>query len=194
MKHPLLDSHHKIAWDMDETLVNGPNSEFFRQYIAAHPEKEHYIVTFRTGDAWIADIPFELADEGLNPDLIKAVSSVPMKIWIERHLSRVHMAVCNDWKGFEAKRLGCTVLVDDMEASVLPGCEKHGITFIHSIETEFPQLKPQGDGIRPWLESVCAAFPAEALPEVTKAPLMEWYSEQVSVTEAVERLRTRTGY
>lgn len=46
-KHSVLDLHDNIGWDVDETLINGRNSVFWRAYVASHPEKVHHIITFR---------------------------------------------------------------------------------------------------------------------------------------------------
>lgn len=39
-----------------------------------------------------------------------------------------------EFKGKKAKELGCTVLVDDLDHMVLPGCQAHSIEFIHSYD------------------------------------------------------------
>ena len=47
MPHDIVRNHHTFAWDMDETLVNGPHSPFWRECVKARPDALHYIVTFR---------------------------------------------------------------------------------------------------------------------------------------------------
>jgi hypothetical protein len=110
MKHPVLDEHAVIAWDMDSTLVNGPNSAFFRSYILAHPEKRHVVITHRTPRAWAQRESF------CQPEKVAAFLA---------------------YKGMQAKSVGATVLIDDMHTTVEQGCIDHGVTFIHALG-DFP--------------------------------------------------------
>jgi len=137
MRNTVLDNHKTIAWDIDETLINGPNSRFFRDYIRGNPEKAHFLVTFRTPRAWAEEALEQLRAHGLDPALIAGVSSVPVDLFAafaNRHEEPSHPLLddFDHWKGMEAARLGCTILVDDMEASVIRGCQRHSVTFIHS--------------------------------------------------------------
>lgn len=45
----ILSQHQTIGWDVDATLIRGKNSHLFQQYVVDHPDKNHHIVTFRTG-------------------------------------------------------------------------------------------------------------------------------------------------
>ena len=155
MKHEVLDRHQKIAWDMDGTLVDGPNARFFRDYIAAHPEKDHHVVTFRNR-SWANDIWEELESWGFDAHAhIKSIENCPEEIhdcyminWRmdgaenrRRHREGPHFtrAEFDDlvrqfplWKGLRAKEIGCTLLVDDMPSWVVAGCEEHGVEFFHA--------------------------------------------------------------
>jgi hypothetical protein len=150
MYHSLLDIHDAIAWDVDETLLNGPNSSFFRNYIAASPHERHFLVTFRTPRSWAEDALIELARVGLNPKHIAGVSSIPDQLW-EAYASRKHAYDENlvgqffRWKGMEAARLGCTVLVDDLIDAVILGCTEHKIELIDSYHEAFGLLDPIPD-------------------------------------------------
>ena len=144
MNHSDLDSHQIIAWDMDGTLVDGPNAAFFRKYILANPQKEHHIVTFRTGPSqagleqtWAQDAIDELESYGVPRGTIKAVHSVPDNLFAAYANSRTLLVgeeldqfMC--WKGKTAKSFGATVLVDDMEMMVIKGCDLHDVDFVHS--------------------------------------------------------------
>jgi hypothetical protein len=154
--HPILDQHSVIAWDMDNTLIDGPNSEFFLEYIAAHPEKRHHVITFR--NRWEAnDVWGQLRGAGLDTNLIRSVESCPEPIhdcyMIRRRadnretrarylemddLTRDQFNAYADafvfWKGERAAVLKCTILVDDMPAWVLPGCYEHGVAFHHAFD------------------------------------------------------------
>jgi FMN phosphatase YigB (HAD superfamily) len=137
MRNSILDNHKTIAWDIDETLVNGPNSRFFRDYIRSNPDKIHHLVTFRTPRSWAEEALDQLRDHGLDPALITGVSSVPVDLFTAfagRHDCPDHPLLDDfaHWKGMEAARLGCTVLVDDMEDFVIRGCNRHGVTFVHA--------------------------------------------------------------
>lgn len=148
LSHPLLDPHQIIAWDMDQTLIGGPNSEFFRAYILAHPEKEHHIVTFRTGPSltytevalWRDECVYELNHEGMPHGTIRSISSLPDDLDLfGRVLSSAEADMMMTWKGKTAKGLGATVLVDDMQSMVERGCERYGVTFVHAHDPRFAQ-------------------------------------------------------
>jgi hypothetical protein len=153
--HEILDKHEKIAWDMDDSLIGGPNSDFFRDYITAHPEKTHHVITFRDLE-WANEILEELENCGMDArKLILSVENCPEmthhcyamsgrlknEIQIHHHCKDIgisyeefveHVKAFPHWKAKRAAELGCTLLVDDLEQLVRPGCEKHGIAFYHS--------------------------------------------------------------
>ncbi len=156
--HPILDEHAVIAWDMDGTLVDGPNSEFFLDYIRATPHKRHHVVTFRN-KAMAKDVWGELQSHGLDAKaLIRSVENCPEPIHDcyminhrlagsnERHryyrseppLTRDEFNAYVDqfvlWKGLRATQIGATILVDDMPQWVLPGCYEHEVTFLHAFD------------------------------------------------------------
>lgn len=162
--HPILDQHDVIAWDMDGTLVDGPNAAFFLSYIALTPQKRHHIITFRNR-AWADTCWAELRHNGLVEvkTLIRSVESCPELIhdcFMIRHrldgaeerrrfldhreLTRdefeTHAEAFREWKGERAMILGCTILVDDMAPFVLPGCTKHAVTFLHA-HADIPPLE-----------------------------------------------------
>lgn len=43
-----LKGHKSVGWDMDETLVNGPMSTRWREFVLENPEVAHWVVTFRS--------------------------------------------------------------------------------------------------------------------------------------------------
>ena len=55
-----LDSHECIGWDVDRTLIYGPLSARFRQYVRRNPHKKHWLITFRT-DLYAERVYDELA-------------------------------------------------------------------------------------------------------------------------------------
>lgn len=145
MRHPLLDHHDVIAWDMDGTLIDGPHSHFFRAYIMAHPEKTHHIVTFRDR-LWAMRAPLELAlFHRLPTEHIAGVHDCPQNLW-QAYVQResFYQPDLVDayliWKGKKAAELGCTVLVDDMAEQVIKGCELHSVAFIHALDPAFRGL------------------------------------------------------
>lgn len=133
MSHPLLDHHTNIAWDIDGTLINGPNSSMFRQYIINHPEKTHYLVTFRDFD-WAQQAYQELAPHGISREMIAGIMDCPHKL---QDGSPNSLAYYMEWKGKVSAEIGCTVLVDDMDYMVMSGCLAHGVTFVHSHDPAF---------------------------------------------------------
>lgn len=137
----ILEAHQNLAWDFDGTLIQGPNSERFRAYIAAHPQKRHHVITFRDRE-WADLIPMELGTLGLDPALIASVENCPEPLHDMFMLGRepgsgvprriADMAVHHflRWKGRRARELGCTILVDDIADWVVRGCEEHGVAFL----------------------------------------------------------------
>lgn len=138
-----LDPHQNIGWDFDGTLIQGPNSERFRAYIAAHPDKRHHVITFRDRE-WANLIHYELGVLGLDPKLIASVENCPEPLHDMFMLSRepnsnvpprVAAKAAHHflrWKGRRARELGCTVLVDDMAEWVVQGCEEHDVAFFNA--------------------------------------------------------------
>lgn len=136
-----LEPHQNLAWDFDGTLVQGPNSDLFRTYIAAHPEKRHHVITFRDRE-WASVIHHELGALGLDPKLIVSVENCPEPLHDTFQLSRVAGSCISKavaaraehgflrWKGHRARELGCTILVDDMAEWVVTGCQENGVAFL----------------------------------------------------------------
>lgn len=158
MNHPILDMHTAIAWDMDQTLIKGPNSDFFRRYIMTNPEKTHRVVTFRN-KSWADDIFDELEYHGFHNarKLISSIENCPehwhdnyMIATLPRHASlrqkllgegRVTQKYLDEcvhnflrFKGARSKEIGCTVLVDDIPTWVMPGVNENGIAFVHALD------------------------------------------------------------
>lgn len=157
MNHPILDLHDNIGWDMDKTLVKGPNSEFFREYIMAHPQKTHRIITFRDRD-WASRAYDELEYHGLRDArrLISSIENCPEQ-WHDYYMIATypHYAGRRDFllatgqitqeflnecvhnflrfKGSRCKEMGCTVLVDDLPEWVMHGVNDHAIDFVHAL-------------------------------------------------------------
>lgn len=142
MRNESLDPHEAIAWDVDQTLINGPNSEFFCRYIRGNPHKRHFVVTFRTPHSWAEQALEQIRENGVDPRFISGVSSVPehlFEAFAQRHVTidAARLLEFNHWKGMEAARLGCSVLVDDMEEHVILGCQRHRVKFLHSLNHQF---------------------------------------------------------
>lgn len=138
-----------IGWDFDGTLIDHPNSSLIHEFILDHPDKHHYIVTFRThglqntmfremqkhypdapgeeafaGTRNISDIAWEHFNH-LNQLRVVNRLTGPLRPWEEYYV---------EWKGMICHQLNLPVLVDDLEALVLPGCEKYGIKYLHPDE------------------------------------------------------------
>jgi hypothetical protein len=136
-----LAPHQKIGWDMDGTLIRGPNSDRFRAYIAANPQKRHHVITFRDRE-WADLIPMELGTLGLDPALIASVANCPAplhdmfmlhsrgQLEMPQRIAEKAINAFLRWKGRRASELGCTVLVDDMAYWVVQGCHAHGVEFV----------------------------------------------------------------
>jgi hypothetical protein len=107
MSFSILDGHAAIGWDFDNTLIGHAKSQAIHEYIRAHPEKRHVIVTFEHARAH---------------DAIRIIEGAVLITDVTSYI---------EWKGEMCRRHGLTVLVDDMRDQVLAGCAKHGIFHIH---------------------------------------------------------------
>ena len=157
MIHPVLDMHDTIGWDMDQTLIKGPNSKFFRDYVIAHPDKTHRIITFRN-KSWADDIFDELDAQGFvnskqhfvsiencpeNWHDYYMIATLPHHAALRKHLldtqqvTQEYLDECVHeflrFKGKRCKETGCTVLVDDLPRWVMPGVNENGIAFVHAL-------------------------------------------------------------
>lgn len=146
MKH-LLDPHEAIAWDIDGTLIDGPNAGALRRWIAANPHRKHHLVTFRSFD-WAITAFDELEWLGLPRGILLSVQACPEELFdaYEQQGSLIKpdaVAAFIRWKGKTAAALGCTVLVDDMPTLVQQGCTDHGIEFIHSHDPRLSDGDPE---------------------------------------------------
>lgn len=138
-----------IAWDFDGTLIDHPNSSLMHEFIRDHPDKQHYIVTFRThglqntmfselqrkypdapkkeafaGTRNISDVAWERFSHLYRLRLVNRLDG-PLLPWEAYYL---------EWKGMTCDQLKLPVLVDDLEDLVLIGCEKYGIMYLHPDE------------------------------------------------------------
>ncbi len=157
MLHSVLDMHDTIGWDMDMTLIKGPNSKFFRDYIIAHPEKTHRIITFRD-KSWASRAYDELEGYGLvgARTLISSIENCPenwhdyymiatqpryawerKQMLAQGEVTQEYLDECVHnflrFKGSRCKEVGCTVLVDDLPQWVMPGVNENGIAFVHAL-------------------------------------------------------------
>lgn len=138
-----------IGWDFDGTLIDHPNSPLIHEFILAHPDMKHYIITFRThglqntmfaemqhkypdapgreafdGTRNISDIAWERYSNIYQRRLVGRLDGPPLP-WESYYI---------EWKGMTCHDLHVPVLVDDLENLVLPGCEKYGIKYLHPDE------------------------------------------------------------
>lgn len=137
----ILDGHDVIAWDMDGTLIDGSHSAVFRDYIAARTDKIHHVVTFRTPRRWVEEVYEELEGYGVSRDRLAGVHGVPLRLY-EAYVRKdpVLTGEFVRWKGLKARKIGASVLIDDMSELVVPGCVEHGIRFLHAEDPRFAGL------------------------------------------------------
>ena len=159
-----LNKHQKIGIDIDATLIDGPKSRLLQEWCKDnHKTKELHLVTFRY-NADFHFIGQDLIDADVDISMFRGVHGSPAELMIEyltlvnkvgfrwkakneakwiRSLAYHKILhddfikvedLAHEWKGLKCKELGLTCLIDDMEESVLPGCMKHGIEFIHSLK------------------------------------------------------------
>lgn len=139
MSFAMLDGHETIGWDFDETLILHQKSSAMHEYILAHPEKTHYIVTFRSHGLLRILWPNLREYPSAPPkSAFAGVLSIPPEMWsrytlIEHSAADDHPDIVNyvEWKGKTCVQHGITVLVDDDVKRTLEGCTKHGIMHVH---------------------------------------------------------------
>lgn len=144
MTYKILDEHEAIAWDFDGTLFDHRYSHKMHDYIRAHPEKKHVIVTFRSGLAtngkpWVDKVWEELGQyqNPLTKDHFHSVINMSEETF-DTHGSKWRpggiiidaTAYYTEWKGQMCHENGLTVLVDDNGDHTIPGCTKYGIVYI----------------------------------------------------------------
>jgi hypothetical protein len=146
-----LLKHERIALDLDKTLIEGGiQSRWLWDFVRSfHREKKFWIITFRPeGLASRRFIEMDISEHSpLSVNHFHGVICCPehLSICVEpisdhMNLDQIELA-CQAtesefvrWKGSVAKSLGCTVLVDDKERMVKPGCDLHGIEFINTLD------------------------------------------------------------
>jgi hypothetical protein len=145
-----LAGYKKIAFDLDGTLIDGVASAAIATFIKRHATKSYFIITFRTPSQAVS-IPSELISAGLSVDLFKQIIPISERLMFDFNEEQQqrrnagltplitdmpHEALfpgeykLMHWKGFVARKLGATVLVDDLPFLVTLGCKKFGIDFI----------------------------------------------------------------
>jgi hypothetical protein len=157
-----LANHQKIALDFDGTLIDGVSSLAIAAYVNQHPDKSFYIVTFRTPKQ-SQTIPTELANVGLSVQQFSKIipmserlvfdfdedqrfrrnSSLPSMDHVSKDALLPGEYKLVHWKGFIARKLGATVLVDDMPELVTHGCKQFGVEFVDAkqIHTSMPESR-----------------------------------------------------
>ena len=147
----ILDSHNKIAFDFDDTLVYSDCAKFLHNYILDHPEKKYYIITHRSPSE-ARSIPNELEKNSpLTKDHFERIIVCPERIKLEFSIDQQMRRSSGlppidnqtdidtmfpgeqkfvNWKGFVAKKLGVSVLVDDLPHLSKQGAERNGVKFI----------------------------------------------------------------
>jgi len=158
-----LDSHNIIALDFDETLVYHPKSERLWSYIESNPTKKFYIVTMRhtaifnevwsdlddatygslSSDNFVEAISASSSDDIADYALYSKIKKMNNPRKQERILSNngitmeevdIRLDEITSSKALICKRIGATILVDDMKDMVINGCDKYSIMYMHPNE------------------------------------------------------------
>lgn len=141
----LLADHNVIGWDVDGTLLEHDNALMMHDYIVAHPEKKHFIVTFRSHgmeNRIFQELGMEYEDRSVERAHFNGVVSVPYAVyenWANAERNKFynmpheqgHIDTYQEWKGRVCAEHGITVLVDDDTANVQRGCDQHGIAHVN---------------------------------------------------------------
>lgn len=154
----MLNEHKNIAIDVDDTLIgDGLVSLKIQNYIIKnYKNKNFYLITFRTG-TWLTDVWIDIAQENdqIDDRMFKGIYGIPyeLRAAYEKYVWHKRMNFNHDpeiedkmdelvipaleyleWKGYQAHKLGCTVLVDDMTDMVKRGCDKYNVKLYHPEE------------------------------------------------------------
>jgi hypothetical protein len=83
VRHPVLNSHLTIAWDLDGTLINGSRSWFWRRWIRDnYMRHKFWIVTFRgSRDANRIWNDLECCSDPLDPTWFEGIRVVEGVLW-----------------------------------------------------------------------------------------------------------------
>lgn len=138
-----------IGWDFDGTLIEHPYSELLQDFIIAHPEKRHIIVTFRTHGyqrVMFRDMT-RLYRDSPRPAAFTDILNISDKAWEQFTMYQQKRVLDQldgplnpweeyyvEWKGMACHKAHVPVLVDDMTDLVMPGCIKYGIDYLHPDE------------------------------------------------------------
>ena len=140
-----LDKFNSIGWDLDETMIDHSNSGKIQNYIKSHPEKNHYIITFRTHEM----VGYIFSDISAYPQKLtqknfKGVFHIEDAAWSDNEKMknlRYHQIkhgpltpeeiYYKTYKGRICHENNIPVLVDDRKNDVILGCEKYGIEYMH---------------------------------------------------------------
>lgn len=164
-----LHNHRIIGVDIDNTLIGNSVakhwlSDFIQKY---HKDKEFHLITFRNGQSFERvwdDIQKELP---LNDFHFKSLTGMPIHLsnvyffhkkyknvakQQPHKMKRIEMyqnvnwkeiellaSLMLEWKGEICYKLGCSVLLDDMEHLVINGCQKYGIKHYHPNQILYSQ-------------------------------------------------------
>lgn len=157
----ILKDHQIICWDIDNTLINGPNSSLFRQWIKSNPDKEHHIVTFRCQYDDIQNIKHELQfdTEDFHTGLFKSIMTMPEEYDLDHiyphgirqlahldaqefydithGLDKNHMMecleICNNYKVQACLSVNSMVLVDDLYDYLKPSFDANNLILINAL-------------------------------------------------------------
>lgn len=99
-----LKEHKVIGWDIDETLINGVNSNLFQSFVVNHPEHEHHLITFRNSKEDIESINDDLLswDKVFGRHLFTSLQTVPLEI-VQRYNALPKYFQNIHWEDNEAK-------------------------------------------------------------------------------------------
>jgi hypothetical protein len=78
--HKVLNTHAGIGIDIDQTLINGPGSQFLQNWVMEfHDKVELHLITFRTG-IWFDQLSDDVFRWGIEPHMFKGVHGIPTHI------------------------------------------------------------------------------------------------------------------
>lgn len=129
-----LDRHDIIAVDFDGTLVDNPGSIHLWKYIRDnHERKQFHIVTFRfkhDADHCLPILNLLSKRTGIAPtaEMFRSVEYRPVL-----NESDSYDNLPQEFKALVCKRIGATVIIDDLVDVIGEHCDRHGVEVVDAL-------------------------------------------------------------
>lgn len=130
-----LDRHDVIAVDFDGTLVDNPGADHLWKYIREnYKRKQFHIVTFRFKSHADQCLPIlnmlhRINGKAPTAEMFRSVEYRPM-LTEDDNYDDLPM----EFKALVCKRIGATVIIDDLVDLISEHCEKHDVEVVNALD------------------------------------------------------------